>query len=154
MIEYKFATDIIENLESVLSDAIINNIFLPAAGIVYGNVLKIHSGKWLVMRTQKGKKYFEFSFSIKPLYEINLTEPIKAELKQLDEAPKKAIGTTSLNIENFEVKSIQFENRKIELDEKVVETISNLQLLSKDERCIKIDFDTESPGGFVIEVIE
>lgn len=155
MIEYIISPETQERFE-LLKDAILLNVFLPKAGILFDKRTEIISNKWFLIILQKGTKYFKFEFRLEALYELDNSKEIDVCITEYSNYPSRntSLIYVAVSISNFTIDHIDLKNVVLDLVDKQILTISSLTFYGKNNKKLDIDFDTESPAGFHIRVIE
>ena len=130
------------------------NIFLKKAGFLIGRKAEINSNYDFMLIAQKKKKYIKFEFELIPYYQLEKTSDIKSSIKISDKYPTidfEKIGCSISFQDRIKIKTVSNEKRELELADFNLLTYSKLSFEQLDGNPIVIDFDTESPGGFVIK---
>lgn len=154
MIDYSFSKEIQDGLDR-LKGATLLNIFLGKSGMQMGSSITIKSGKWLSLIFQLEKKYIHFEFNLMPLFQVDSSRHIDAELQEYDKYPPRDVERIMNAIafeRTFQVKTIRIETYSPEVENSIMNTVRKISFFSMDDRSLEINLETESPGGFEIYV--
>jgi len=133
MIKYTLSPSLLSRFK-ILENSILLNIFLPGAGIIVEESLKITSGNWLDMVFQREKKYYKFELKIEPFLYIDLIN-------------------ASITFHKFRLTNVEVKNHNLELDKNNITTIHTLNFYGENEKKICLDFSSDS-AGFTITLIK
>lgn len=155
MISYTFSEEIRDQLTGLVGYSI-RNIFLGKSGVSIEHPTTISSGQWLSIVFQKGKKYIDFKLNLEPLYQVDCDKVLDAVIKIYDNFPPRDLERimNSLSFDqNLEVKDCKVENYTVNVKNSEMNCVRKISFFSTDNKCLVIDFETESPAGFEIRLV-